>query len=73
MGIGYMVHTINDMYYSVLKLTFFPGIQNFYCPAAGLLGRSRPFVHHLTTLRVWVPGGLRGACSGRSKVARSGQ
>ena len=47
------------------------GIQNFSLPAAGLFLRSRLRgtlgTHLYTAVRVWVPAGLRGACSGRPK------
>ena len=50
---------------------FFCGTQNFSLPAAGLFSRSRlrgtQGVRPYTTAQVWVPTGLRGACSGRSK------
>ena len=47
------------------------GIQNFSVPAAGLFSRSRlrgtQGTRLYTTMQVWVPAGLRGACSGSSK------
>ena len=43
----------------------------FYLPAAGLFSRSRLLgtqgSHLYPTVQVWVPAGLRDACSGRSK------
>ena len=53
------------------KIDFFSGIQQFYHPAAGLFSRSRlrstQGTRLYTMVQVWVPAGLRGACSGRSK------
>ena len=50
---------------------FFSGVLFFSIPTARLCSRSRPRgtqgVRLYTTVQVWVPGGLRGACSGRSK------
>ena len=59
-------------FYSMSKmLFFFPGIRHFALPAAGLFSCSRlrgtQGTRLYTTVQVWVPAGLRGACSGRSK------
>ena len=48
---------------------FLCGIQNFSLAVAGLFSRSllRGTQGGYTTVQVWVPAGLRGACSGRAK------
>ena len=52
-------------------MDFFCGIQNFSLTAEGLFSRSRlrgtQGARLYTTAQVWVPDGLRDACSGRSK------